>query len=120
MLLSSCSDRFLGNDEPDTPGDSFVGVTRDFTLGPETSGFVSGKFTLVLQAPDGSIISRSGIHRRVGSLSRMILDTGLCEGVFRLMYLEYPIADNPEISDLAGEFGTARKKLSWRTVSSTV
>lgn len=114
MLLSSCSDRFLGNDEPDTPGDSFVGVTRDFTLGPETSGFVSGKFTLVLQAPDGSIISRSGIHRRVGSLSRMILDTGLCEGVFRLMYLEYPIADNPEISDLAGEFGTAQFGLGSR------
>ncbi len=114
LLLASCREDTLGNGEPELPGDTFVGDVREMSLGPETAGFHSEKFTLVLMAPDGSLIRRTGIHRRSGDRSRLTLDTGLCDGVFRLMYLEYPIEENSALADLKGEFDVAQFGLGSR------
>ncbi len=114
LLLPACTDEIDGPDEPEFPGDTFVGDTRVMALGPETEGFSSPGFTLVLQAPDGSMISRTGQHQRSGASSRLTLDTGLSDGEYRLMYLEYPIEENPALADLKSEFATTQFGLGSR------
>lgn len=65
--------------EPGGP-DSYVGIARKFTFGPEVTGFVYKNYTLRLKAPDGSLISRPGSHQRSADVSEFTLDTGLADG----------------------------------------
>lgn len=95
-------------------GDGFGGKTKEFTLGPETADFSAPSFTLALQAPDGSIITRQGNHVRHDSRSCLSLTTGLADGVYRLLYLEYPIEYNPQLADLADKFSTTQYGLGSR------
>lgn len=112
--LAACSDDVPDNSgEPDGE-DKFQGSVKELFLGPEAKDFKSQSFTLAILAPDGSVIFRDGSHLRSGSNSKFTLTTGLSEGVYRLLYFEYPITDNPDIADLASEFKTAQYGLGSR------
>ncbi|MDE7509345.1 MAG: hypothetical protein K2M62_04410, partial [Muribaculaceae bacterium] len=108
LLAGTACDRddLPSSGDDGTGSDDFYGSTDEFTLGPETADFPSPSFTLALEAPDGSVITREGSHTRSGSMSRLSLTSGLVDGVYRLLYLEYPIEYNPELADLADQFKT--------------
>lgn len=93
--------------EPGGP-DSYVGIARKFTFGPEVTGFVYKNYTLRLKAPDGSLISRPGSHQRSADVSEFTLDTGLADGDYEMLYLEYATAENSELADMAADFPTAQ------------
>ncbi len=115
LLISGCND----NDGPINPSDEdapdkYIGATREMILGPEANGFNSASFTLTLEAPDGSIITRDGSHLRHDLKSILTLSTGLADGEYRLLYFEYPIADNPQLADLTDTFSTTQFGLGSR------
>ncbi len=113
LLLPGCD-----NDTPDNPSggdtDRYAGPTREMILGPETTGFNSTSFTLTLEAPDGTVITRDGSQLRQELKSTITLSTGLADGIYRLLYFEYPITDNPQLADLADTFETTQFGLGSR------
>lgn len=114
-LLASCSDD-LPQQQPSEGEaiDNYVGPTGHFTFGPEVKGFTYRDFTLKLKAPDGSIISRKGNHSRNGEISSFQLDTGLADGEYEMLYLEYATAENPELASFAEEFPVSQYGLGAR------
>lgn len=114
LLLTSCKDDAPGLPSNPEETDSFIGDVRELELGPEAVGFNSSAFTLSLQAPDGSVITREGFHHRKNHFSHLTLSTGLADGVYRLLYFEYPITENPELADLADSFQTTQFGLGSR------
>lgn len=91
LLLCGCSDdRDVDQPQPDS---GFVGEHKTFELGQESEGLPSAPVTITLQAADGTVFSREGWHVRDGGTSTFSLSAGLCEGVFRLLYLNYTPAD---------------------------
>lgn len=84
-----------GSDSPDfgpaNPGyDDFEGRLKDILLTVETEGFKAGECDLCILAPDNSVISRQCTHQRSGHRSTLSMATGLKDGEYRLLYLEYP------------------------------
>ena len=116
LLAGAACDRddLPSSGDDGTGSDDFYGSTDEFTLGPETADFPSPSFTLALEAPDGSVIKRDGSHMRHDSRSRLSLSEGLADGVYRLLYLEYPIEYNPDLVDLADQFKTTQFGLGSR------
>ena len=106
-VMYGCDDEVPvpGPDEPSS--DPYAGDVRTLTLGAETRHFPYQNITLRLKAPDGTLVVRPGVHSRNGELSRIDLATGLKDGEYEMLCLEYPTAENPEIADLAEEFATA-------------
>lgn len=86
MTVWGCSD-----DEPyNRPADdAFGGDQRVFVLGQEAEGLPSASVTLFLKASDGTVFSREAKHVRRGNISTFNLETGLSEGIYRLLYLRY-------------------------------
>lgn len=113
-LAYSCDREDIPSPDPDAAADGFYGDADEMTLGPEAEGFPSPTFTLAIEAPDGSIITREGSHSRSGSMSRLSLTSGLADGTYRLLYFEYPIQYNPELADLADQFPTTQFGLGSR------
>lgn len=113
FLFSGCKDDGAP-DSPQVEKDKYVGTTRELILGPEAIGFNSDSFSLTLEAPDGSIITRNGSHLRQNMQSVLTLSTGLADGEYRLLYFEYPISDNPQLADLADTFTTTQFGLGSR------
>lgn len=115
LLLAACSDDEIPSPAPGNgENDEFIGEARTFCLGPETSGLKSRDITLKILAPDGNVISRQGLHSRVGDTSEFTLGQGLRDGTYRLLYAEYPIVDNPALTQLADKFDTAQYGLGCR------
>ncbi|MDE6267440.1 MAG: hypothetical protein K2M07_08860 [Muribaculaceae bacterium] len=92
LLLSACSDDTPGSGQDEYPGlDNFEGRIKEFFLTEETYDFHATDCTLRLLAPDNSVITRQCSHTRRQGVSAFHLTTGLKEGEYRLLYLEYPI-----------------------------
>ncbi len=89
--LSSCDDDNLGGWN-EGESDIFEGKIKELVLFAETEGFEGDSFSLKILAPDKSIITRTGRHHRTEGMSHLSLTTGLKEGIYRLLYLECPIA----------------------------
>ena len=113
-LLSSCHDGMPDFNPAGNTPDNFQGTASELILGPETAGFDGHTFTLALEAPDGTVIRRTGLHERRNIKSHLKLSTGLSDGIYRLLYLEYPITDNPALKDLADLFSTTQYGLGSR------
>ncbi len=98
MSLISCHDSKSDIDEPIFPGnDRFEGKIREFFLTDETDRFDATDCDIKILAPDKSIISRKCTHSRKSGKSTFKMETGLTEGDYRLLYIEYPIT--PEMSE---------------------
>lgn len=98
LVLASCHDSSMNQDEPDYPGlDRFEGRIKEFFLTDETDRFDATDCEIKILAPDSSVISRRGTHSRAGGRSTFQLETGLKEGNYRLLYIEYPI--DPIVSE---------------------
>lgn len=88
-LLWSCNDR---DDVIDpTEDDAFVGEQRVITLGAEMEDFGYSEYVCYIKAEDGTIIKRRGVHSREGEESRLMLNTGLRAGTYRLLALDVPV-----------------------------
>ncbi len=83
LLGSGCKESSLG---PLNPEDEYYGPYTLITLGEEAEGVNASNFTLTLKAEDGTIIEREVTHSRRGGVSKIVLDRGLPEGTFRLLY----------------------------------
>lgn len=86
---TSCSNEIDDNGLV-TPSDGFEGRMKDIILTLETESFHGGDCGLSILAPDSSLISRQCTHSRRGHRSTLSLSTGLKDGEYRLLYLEYP------------------------------
>ena len=107
MALSGCEDNEpVPTPDPDS-SDPYVGQVKTLTLEAETRDFPYRDVTLRLKAPDGRIIERSGLHTRVADISTINLDSGLKDGKYEMLCLEYPTSENSLIADLAAEFPKA-------------
>ncbi len=92
MCLSACSDTTNEPEAPDYPGiDNFEGRIREFFLTHETDDFDASDCDVKILAPDNSVISRKCTHSRSQGKSTFNLTTGLKEGDYTLLYLEYSI-----------------------------
>ncbi len=90
--ISACSDNNKEPDEPNYPGlDNFEGRIREFFLTNETDDFDASNCDIKILAPDNSVISRKCSHSRANGKSTFNLETGLKEGDYQLLYIEYPI-----------------------------
>ncbi|MDE6562506.1 MAG: hypothetical protein K2K75_14075, partial [Muribaculaceae bacterium] len=92
FVLTSCHDKGTDPDEPIYPGfDNFEGRIKEFFLTNETDEFDAKDCDIKILAPDRSVISRKCTHTRSNGKSIFNLETGLKEGEYRLLYIEYPI-----------------------------
>lgn len=87
--LQSCSD-----DEPmPTPpfgDDVYEGEHRIISIDDALDKFHRPIFKCAVQAPDGTVFTRTGTHQRIDGRARLTLDRGLSEGTYRLLYLLTP------------------------------
>ncbi len=91
LLLVGCSDDENEGGSLVPPGsDSFVGDGRIVRLTDETEDFHSSVFKCDVLAEDGSILTRSGEHVRLGQESTLTFETGLKPGIYRLLCLKTP------------------------------
>ncbi len=96
--VSACSDSNKFQDEPNYPGlDNFEGRIREFFLTNETDNFDASDCDIKILTPEKSVISRKCTHSRSNGKSTFNLETGLKEGEYQLLYIEYPI--DPVVSD---------------------
>ena len=110
VIAAACSD-----DMPDAPSlydpsaeaDGFIGSTRYFEIREQTSDFPYEEFSLKIEAPDGSVITRCGSQKRVGGVSQFSLYNGLKDGTYRLLYLEYDRKLNHKLDALPERFKKA-------------
>lgn len=90
--LSACSDSNSEPNEPNYPGiDNFEGRIREFFLTNETDNFDASECDIKILTPEKSVISRKCTHSRSNGKSTFNLETGLKEGEYQLLYIEYPI-----------------------------
>lgn len=114
VFVGCDDDKLSGPSGGDNENDNFIGDARVFRLGDEASGLTSTDVTCKLLAPDGQIISRHGSHSRLDGVSDFVLENGLKDGVYRLLYAEYPIQDNGDLAGLPEKFKTAQYGLGCR------
>lgn len=97
--LHACSD---DDPVPVSPVvDEYIGEHRVITLTEGLEDFHHASFNCALKAPDGTIITRSGKHKRIDGCTQLTLDTGLRSGTYRLLYLLAPDLENSSKSDTA-------------------
>lgn len=108
FAMASCHDNGTDPDEPIYPGiDNFEGRIKEFFLSDETDRFDASDCNIKILAPDRSIISRKCTHSRSNGKSTFNLETGLKEGEYRLLYIEYPI--EPIVSEDGSKTITTRQ-----------
>ena len=105
LLLLACQD---DNDSGVTPpgnGDTFEGSQYVITLQDETENFHYPEFICTMRTEDGTVITRRGGHIRLDGQSILTLDTGLKEGIYRLLYLTTPVVTEAEADTTWNEYG---------------
>ena len=58
-----------------------------------------------MRTEDGTVITRRGGHIRLDGQSIPTLDTGLKEGIYRLLYLTTPVVTEAEADTTWNEYG---------------
>ena len=97
--MASCSDDDLdSNALPDVGADKYYGACDLVTLKESMSGFRYADFICEISAESGELIRRKGSHVRIGGLSELRFDVGLCPGNYRLRCLLAPEVD-PQTKD---------------------
>ena len=107
VFVASCNDNVP---EPPYPEDGYEGDNYLISLGEETAGLDNGRMTCVIKAESGIVITRECQHVRENNVSNFQLDTGLKDGIYRLLYLEYALSDSLG----NGKYTTARYGLGGR------
>lgn len=106
FALLGCSDEKIPAEQPISTEDIYVGVHDEISFTKETESFIYGNLIFHIKTPDGKIIQRKAKHRRLSGTSLFKMETGLKEGKYQLLYIEYTIqSDCPDIDGRKGEFG---------------
>lgn len=106
FALLGCSDEKIPSEQATTTEDIYVGVHDEISFTKETESFNYGNLIFHIKTPDGNIIQRKAKHRRLSGTSLFKMETGLKEGKYQLLYIEYTIqSDCPDIDGRKGEFG---------------
>ena len=99
IALNACEDDYESNGPSSVYTDEFVGDHKMFKLEAETrklSNDIDSAICYML-APDGSQISRKCEITHEPNSTTFNLDEGLCDGEYRLLYLEYYITTNDKV-----------------------
>ena len=105
IAISSCNDDKFSPEIPGNDSDLFIGDCKVFTFDDETSKFEATDFTLHILAPNGKIINRKGVHIRANGVSELVLEEGLNDDKFRLLYMEYDIPNPVDPRFTKARFG---------------
>ena len=105
IAISSCNDDKFSPEIPGKDSDLFIGDCKVFTFDDETSKFEATDFTLHILAPNGKIINRKGVHIRANGVSELVLEEGLNDDKFRLLYMEYDIPNPVDPRFTKARFG---------------
>lgn len=106
FALFGCSDEKIPSEQATTTEDIYAGVHDEISFTKETESFNYGNLIFHIKTPDGNIIQRKAKHRRLSGTSLFKMETGLKEGKYQLLYIEYTIqSDCPDIDGRKGEFG---------------
>lgn len=106
FALLGCSDEKIPPEQPISTEDIYGGVHDEISFTKETESFNYGNLIFHIKTPDGKIIQRKAKHRRLSGTSLFKMETGLKEGKYQLLYMEYTIqSDCPDIDGRKGEFG---------------
>lgn len=87
LSLISCAEK--DKERPPIENDNFVGEYTSLELGELLFEEYEDNLICRILAPDGTIISRYCKHEYKRGVSYLTFDTGLREGIYRLLYLEY-------------------------------
>lgn len=90
LFALSCQDDTEPKAAPPNPDDPYAGEQYIITLKDETEDFRYNEFNCFLQAEDGTIFKRKGDHLRLDGKSVLTFETGLKDGIYRLLYLQAP------------------------------
>lgn len=106
IILTGCSDDKITPELPPNTNDTYEGVHDQIKFSNETEDFTYGELAFYIKVPDGSIIERKAKHQRISGISHFIMEKGLKEGKYQLLYMEYTVkSDCPEIDGLKRQFG---------------
>lgn len=106
IILAGCSDDKITPELPPNTNDTYEGVHDQIKFSNETEDFTYGELAFYIKVPDGSIIERKAKHQRISGISHFIMEKGLKEGKYQLLYMEYTVkSDCPEIDGLKRQFG---------------
>lgn len=91
MLLgfTSCEDDVAMPTGDTDVEDVFVGTHRTIAIPQGLNEFPDSLFTCYMTAPDGSTIKRKGEIVYEDKIPTILMETGLKDGIYRLLYLEY-------------------------------
>ena len=106
VFLTACEDDLHYDKEQEDKADNFIGQMCSLKFDIPMEGFEEREAVLYISAPDGSVITRKCSHSRENGVSTILLEKGLKDGIYRLLYLEYNLPkplDNGRITK--GTFG---------------
>ncbi len=87
--IISCEDDMNVPSEDVDGNDIFVGAHRAIAIPVGLHEFPDSLFTCYMTAPDGSTIKREGEIVYVDTVPTILMETGLKDGTYSLLYLEY-------------------------------
>ena len=106
VFLTACQDDIIDKNNQEIKEDNFVGQMCSLKFDIPLEGFEEREAVLYISASDGSVITRKCSHSRENGISNILLEKGLKDGIYRLLYLEYNLPkplDNGRITK--GTFG---------------
>ena len=102
----SCSDDEMEAQVPPGVGeDRYAGAYDLLTLSQGMEGFRYADFICELSAENGELLRRTGQHVRIGGVSELHFDVGLCPGTYRLRCLLTPEVDEQTNDTTWVEYG---------------
>lgn len=109
FIATGCSSDPLQDLPIDPPNpDSHDGPNVKITLTDELRDFTKEVLVCYLQTANGEVIKRSATHRRFYDTSHVEIKTGVKDGIYRLLYVEY------QRDERIDKFTTARKGVGRR------
>lgn len=83
----------------------FAGNGRTIVLQRGAADFTSASYVCRIKAADGSVFERSGEHVQLSNQNVLTLQTGLRQGVYRLLALKYKEVDAVTLDTTWAEYG---------------
>lgn len=95
-ILPSCTDDEISPAPPPHIEDDFSGTHSRFGFTLETKKFRASDLVCYFMAENGEVFTREASHLRMRDTSHFELSSGIKEGVYRLLYLQYNLQTKGE------------------------
>ncbi len=91
IFLTACEEDLHYNKDQEDKDDNFIGQMCSLQFDIPLEGFEERDAVLYISAPDGSVITRRCSHSRENGISNILLEKGLKNGTYRLLYFEFKL-----------------------------